>query len=177
MKKLATLLLFIFSFAAANAEEAVTVSSYQLNAGDKIQISVFGEDDLKVEIRLSDAGTISYPFLGEIRVRGLTIGQLEELVTNKLSGDYLVNPRVNVAITEYRKFFVYGEVKAPGGFVFEPGLTLEKAIALAGGFSPRASKSEAEVTREMNGEKTVQMFALDRPILPGDIVNIKESFF
>ncbi len=176
MKRLAAVLLFVMSF-MAHAEGALTVSSYQLNAGDEVRVSVFGEEDLSVESRLTDAGTISYPFLGEIRVKGLTVGQLEQLITRKLKGDYLINPRVNVTITEYRKFFVYGEVKEPGGFSFEPGLTLEKAVALAGGFSPRADKRQVEVTREIGGNKTIQRMRLDKPILPGDIVNVKESFF
>ena len=176
MKQLASVLLFLFSV-MAHAEGALTVSSYQLNAGDQVRINVFGEEDLSVESRLTDAGTISYPFLGEIRVRGLTVGQLEQLITKKLKGDYLINPRVNVTITEYRKFFVYGEVKDPGGFSFEPGLTLEKAVALAGGFSARANKREVEVTREVSGKKTSERMTLDKPILPGDIVNVRESFF
>ena len=74
------------------------------------------------------------PFLGEIEVRGKTVGELERIITEGLRGDYLISPRVNVTIKEYRKFFVRGEVNKPGGFSFEPGLTLEKAIALAGGF-------------------------------------------
>ena len=159
------------------AGKITSASVYQLNAGDQIKVSVFGEEDLSMEARLTDAGTISYPFLGEIRVRGLTVGQLETLVTKELKGDYLINPRVNVTITEYRKFFVYGEVKSPGGFAFEPGLTLEKAIALAGGFSPRASKRSVEVTREFNGRKFTDDMVLDKPVLPGDIVNVQESFF
>ncbi len=164
-------------FGAVRAEEGVTVSTYQLDAGDQIKISVFGEDDLNVKSRLTDAGTISYPFFGEVRVLGLTVGQLESLIIEKLKGDYLVNPRVNVIITEYRKFFVYGEVKDPGGFSFEPGLTLEKAVALAGGFSPRASKDSVEVTRERSGEKSTKRMELDKPVLPDDIINVRESFF
>ena len=172
----------ILLFGAVNATTGETskitsASIYQLNAGDQIKVSVFGEEDLSMEARLTDTGTISYPFLGEIRVRGLTVGQLEALVTKELEGDYLINPRVNVTITEYRKFFVYGEVKKPGGFAFEPGLTLEKAIALAGGFSPRASKRSVEVTREFNGKKFTDDMILDKPVLPGDIVNVQESFF
>ncbi len=177
-KILAALLWFSFALSgAARADDGVTVSSYRLNAGDIVSISVFGEEDLSVESRLTDAGTISYPFLGEIRVRGVTVGQLSSLIADRLRGDYLVNPRVSVTITEYRKFFVYGEVNSPGGFSFEPGLSLEKAVALAGGFTARASKRTVEVTREVEGKKKTEDMPLNKPVLPGDIVNVQESFF
>ncbi len=175
MKKI--LLLLLCSIFVFNKAIADTVSTYTLYAGDMIAVNVFGEEDLSVEARLSDAGTISYPFLGEIRARGLTVGQLAKLIGDRLRGDYLVNPRVNITIVEYRKFFVYGQVNKPGGFSFEPGLTLEKAVALAGGFSPRASKNSVDVTREIQGRKVTVKMLLDKPVLPGDIVNVKESFF
>src|SRR5690349_24559618 len=82
------------------------LSTYQLGSGDMITIRVLGEDDLKRErVRLSDAGTVSFPVLGEIRVKGLTVGALEEQITNGLKGRYLLNPRVTVSIEEYRNFF------------------------------------------------------------------------
>lgn len=176
MKK--NLLLAICSLLVFNTALAVpSASSYSLNVGDKIMVNVFGEENLSIESRLTDAGTISYPFLGEIHVRGLTVGQLETLIADRLRNGYLVNPRVNITIQEYRKFFVHGEVNRPGGFSFEPGLTLEKAVALAGGFSTRASKKLVEVTRETAGTKLVQKMSLNKAVLPGDIINVQESFF
>ena len=171
------LLVLFSSTAHAASSPSIALSSYTLNAGDLISVRVFEEDDLSIEARLTDAGTISYPFLGEVTVRDLTVGQLEQLITRGLRGDYLVNPRVNVTILEYRKFFVRGEVKKPGGFSFEPGLTLEKAIALAGGFSARANKKDIYVTRKANGLRQKQRLAIDSAIYPGDIINIEESFF
>ncbi|MGY0215753.1 polysaccharide biosynthesis/export family protein [Endozoicomonadaceae bacterium StTr2] len=172
---LATLLLVVA--ASAYAANPVSFSTYGLNSGDEIHITVFGEDDMDVTTRLTDAGTISYPFLGEIRVKGMTVGDLQKHLTNKLKPDYFVDPQVNVSITEYRKFFVSGEVKDPGGFSFEPGLTLEKAIALAGGFTQRADKKAIQVTREVNGRQVERTMKQDDAVLPGDIINIKESFF
>ncbi|WP_461536564.1 polysaccharide biosynthesis/export family protein [Spongorhabdus nitratireducens] len=171
---LATLLLIATSIHAA---DPVSFSTYGLSSGDEIHITVFGEDDMDVTTRLTDAGTISYPFLGEIRVKGMTVGELQKHLTNQLKPDYFVDPQVNVSITEYRKFFVSGEVKDPGGFSFEPGLTLEKAIALAGGFTQRADKKAIQVTREINGRQVERTMKQDDSVLPGDIINIKESFF
>ena len=162
---------------AVASGQSMSFSSYTLNAGDLISIKVFDEDDLHLEARLTDAGTISYPFLGEIQVRGRTVGELEQVITSGLKGDYLINPRVNVTIVEYRKFFVRGEVKKPGGFSFEPGLTLEKAIALAGGFSQRANKKDVKVTRQISGAKREESIAIDGAVYPGDIINVEESFF
>ncbi|WP_422466805.1 polysaccharide biosynthesis/export family protein [Endozoicomonas sp. ALC013] len=157
--------------------ELVSYSTYGLSSGDQISITVFGEEDMEVETRLTDAGTITYPFLGEIRVKGKTVGELQSFLTSELKGDYFIDPKVTVRITEYRKFFVSGEVKSPGGFSFEPGLTLEKAVALAGGFTQRAARKEVVVTREENGHLQERTMALNNSVLPGDIVNVKESFF
>ena len=159
------------------AAEPMSLSRYKLGAGDKIMISVFGEEEMEKELILTDAGSITYPFLGEFRVRGLTLGQLEKLVTDKLKDGYYIDPRVSVTMMEYRKFFVSGEVKEPGGFAFEPGLTLEKAVALAGGFTQRASKKEITVTREENGKAIERTLSLNDSVLPGDIITISESFF
>ncbi len=166
--------LFISTVQAA---ERMSFSRYALNSGDQIAVSVFGEDDMRVETRLTDAGTISYPFLGEVRVKGMTVGQLQKYLTTALKGDYFIDPKVSVAITEYRKFFVSGEVKSPGGFSFEPGLTLEKAIALSGGFTERASRKKIKVTREKDGRQAKRIMQLDESVLPGDIIKVEESFF
>lgn len=167
------------SSALETSNTVLSMSTYRLSVGDMISVTVFGEEDMSLEeARLTDAGTISLPFLGEIKVSGMTVGRLQDEVENKLRGDYLIEPNVTVRIIEYRKFFVHGEVRAPGGFSFEPGLTLEKAVALAGGFTERASKKELEVIREnIDGSTVTKNSALKERILPGDIINIKESFF
>lgn len=161
----------------ASADQLMSLSRYELGSGDKIGISVFGEDDMEKELILTDAGTVSYPFLGEFRVKGMTVGQLEKYITRQLKDGYFIDPRVSVSILEYRKFFVSGEVKSPGGFSFEPGLTLEKAVALAGGFTQRASKKDIMVTREESGRAVERELSLNESVLPGDIITINESFF
>jgi polysaccharide export outer membrane protein len=153
-------------------------TSYKLGSGDALSIRVFGEEDLSIEeIRLGGTGSFSYPFLGEIRVRGLTAIEVENLITRGLTGDYLIDPKVTVSIIEYRPFFVNGEVKNPGGYPFKPGLTLRKAIALAGGLTERASRNKFSVIRDDNPSRVPVRLKYESPIFPGDIVTIDESFF
>ena len=155
------------------------LSRYRLASGDVISIYVLGEDDLKREkMRLTDAGTIQYPVLGEIQVKGLTTGELEQKITTGLiKAQYLKHPRVTVNIDEYRPFFINGEVYKPGGYPYVPGLTVLKAVSLAGGFKDRASKSKIYVVRDGTPNEARQKVELDTPIYPGDVLTIEESFF
>ena len=154
------------------------LSSYKLGSGDTISIRVLGEEDLKRErVRLSDAGTISFPVLGEIRVKGMTVGALEEYVTKGLRGRYLLNPQVTISIDEYRNFFVNGAVEKPGGYQFSPGLTVRKAISIAGGFKERASREKINIIRDDDSTQTAKRVDLNAPVQPGDILTIEESFF
>ena len=153
-------------------------SSYRLGAGDVVNIRVFGEDDLsKEKIKLTDAGTVPYPVLGELRVLGMTVGDLERLITDGLKGRYLVNPRVSVQIDEYRPFYVNGMVEKPGGYPYQPGLTVRKAASLAGGFKERASSSKMYVIREGDSSHKPIKVDLNTEVGPGDILTIEESFF
>jgi polysaccharide biosynthesis/export protein VpsN len=153
-------------------------SSYKLGPGDLINILVLGEEDFSLRrIRVTDAGTISYPTAGEIYVLGSTTGQVERVIVESLLGRYLKNPRVSVNIEEYRPFYINGMVGRPGGYPFQPGLTVRKAVALAGGFLERASTSKIYIIREGDSDKGPQKTPLDAPVLPGDIVTIEESFF
>ena len=155
-----------------------SLSRYKLETGDVISITVYGEEDLKREkVRLTDAGTISYPVLGEIQVRGKTVGDLEKFITDGLRGTYLVNPRVAVTIDEYRPFFVNGQVSNNGSFPYQPGLTVRKAVAIAGGFRERASQSKITIVRDGDATHTPIQADLNTPIHPGDTITVGESFF
>ena len=155
-----------------------SISNYRLGSGDVISIQVLGEEDLKREkIRLSDAATISYPILGEIKLLGKTIAELETLIREGLSGRYLVNPQVTVTINEYRSYYINGQVEKPGGYQYIPGLTVRKAVSLAGGFRERASKEKIFVIRDDDDSKTPKRVGQDEPVYPGDVVTVEESFF
>lgn len=171
--------LLLLSFATGSfAQSPPQLSSYKLGSGDMISIRVLGEEDLKRErIRLSDAGTLSFPVLGELRVKGMTVGSLEETITRGLKGRYLLNPQVTVTIDEYRNFFVNGMVEKPGGYPFSPGLTVRKAISLAGGFRERAARDKINIIRDDDPSQTAKRVDLNAAVLPGDILTIEESFF
>ena len=154
------------------------LSAYRLAAGDVITIRVLGEDDLsKEKVKLTDAGTVSYPALGEIKVLGLTTGALERIVADGLRGRYLVDPKVSVQIEEYRPFYINGMVDKPGGYPFQPGLTIRKAASLAGGFKERASVNKIFIIRDGDPRQVPLKVDLNTAVFPGDIVTVEESFF
>ena len=175
---LLTLLSTLLFSTTAAAQGLGENSTYKLASGDIIRIHVFGEPDLSFEeIRLTDAGTFSYPFLGEVRARGKTANELARDLTAALQGDFLVDPRVSISVLEYREFFISGEVKQPGGYKYQPGLNLRRAIALAGGLTERASTNRITVVRDNEqGRKPVRV-TLDSPVMPGDTINIDQGFF
>ncbi|GJM05151.1 MAG: hypothetical protein DHS20C09_11420 [marine bacterium B5-7] len=154
-----------------------SLPDYVLGTGDTVRIQVYDEEDLYLESRVSDRGTISYPFLGELKVVGLTPGKLEKVITSKLKGDYLINPKVSIDILEYREFYVNGEVEEPGGFPFQPGVTVRKAISIAGGFKERASKEKINIIHDSDPSGKPKRVKLDDFINPGDIITVEESFF
>ena len=170
--------LMLMWVAPAPAQQGSAVSTYKLGAGDIISIRVFGEDDLSREkILITDAGTVPYPVLGELKILGRTVGELERQVTEGLRGRYLVNPRVSVTIDQYRPFFVNGQVASPGAYAYQPGLTVAKAISLAGGLKERASVNKMFVLREDDPTRTRAKVDMNAAVHPGDVLTIEESFF
>ncbi len=150
---------------------------YRLGAGDKIKIHVFGEEDMDVEVRLGASGDLRYPFLGKIHVAGMTMPELERKITTELSGRYLVDPQVRVSMEEFRPFYVNGKVQKPGGYPYQPGLTVRKGISLAGGFSEDADEHKVFLIRASDPERHASKVALNRRISPGDIIMVKQSYF
>lgn len=176
---LTVVVLLLFGPLSSAQEETSSVStpSYKLGPGDKILVKVYGEEDLSVSVILAETGSFNYPFLGEIKAEGLTVAELEQLITKGLKGPYLRNPEVTVLIEEFRPFYLNGEVERPGGYPYRPGLTLEKAITLAGGLTERASRRKIFVLRPGAEGKEKLAIKLDDPIYPGDIITVRRSFF
>ncbi|MAD47182.1 MAG: capsular biosynthesis protein [Oceanospirillaceae bacterium] len=173
------LLLGALLAAVVNAD----VGRYELGAGDQISISVYDEPDLSIEkVRIGPSGSISYPLLGEIQVAGLSPEEFESNLVAGLKGPYLVNPSVTVSVVEYRPFYVTGEVKKPGSYSFHPGLTIDKAISVAGGFTERASKSSIHVIHDdssdpRDADENKIAVKLSDVVKPGDVVTVEQSFF
>jgi polysaccharide export outer membrane protein len=153
------------------------IDDYQISADDQISIIVFNETDLGVnKVRVSGNGTISMPLLGQVAIEGHTVTEVEQKITTLLLDGYLKKPNVTVTITEYRPFYINGEVKKPGSYPYKKNLTIEKAVALAGGFTERASRSTISLVSEKN-KKLVKSVVLNDKINPGDVITISESFF
>lgn len=165
-------------FIAPSLLHANSDNNYRLAAGDVLSITVFAEPDLSFsEIKLTENGGFTYPFIGEIKAQGLTAIELEKTITQKLEGDYLVNPKVTVSVLQYRQFFITGEVKDPDGYPYQPGMTVRRAIALAGGLTERASERKMTVVREADKDKSPQYVDMEDFIMPGDTLTIDQGFF
>jgi len=156
----------------SNAEEA-----YRVAAGDSLNVVVFGESDLSfVGAKVGTTGNLSFPLTGEIYVEGLTVSQIEEKIENLLKAGYLKNPQVSVSIEEYRSIYIYGEVRRPGAYPYQKGLTIDKAVVLAGGLTARAADRKALIVHEEEPDKVIKTKE-NLFLSPGDMVTIEESFF
>jgi protein involved in polysaccharide export with SLBB domain len=150
---------------------------YLLKQGDEIAIQVFDEPDLTLDTVVGASGSINYSYLGDIRVAGKSPVQLERHISALLKNGYLVNPSVNVRVLQYRAFYMNGEVRSPGSYPYEPGLTLDRAIALAGGLTERASTRKIFVSKEGAAPSDEMRVPLNFRVQPGDTITIKEGFF
>jgi polysaccharide export outer membrane protein len=154
------------------------LSTYRLGSGDVLSVRIFGEPELSsTGMRLTDSGTVFLPTIGELKVGGLTLGEIEKLVADRLRGRILINPRVSVSVDQYRPFFINGMVKSPGAYPYQPGLTVRKATSLSGGLQERASLRKIFVIRADDPKQSSVRIDIDTRIFPGDIVTIEESFF
>jgi len=176
-EKIKFLIAVVVLFAVSPGHAQTVSDQYVLQAGDRIFIQVFDEPDLTMETSIGQSGSINYSYLGTIAVAGQSASQLTETLTSKLRDGYLRNPSVNVTVQQYRSFFVDGEVRSPGSYGYEPGLTLAKAVSLAGGMTDRASRKKIFLTREVDGDKKSYRVEMTQPIEPGDIITINEGFF
>ena len=172
-------LLFLSSCASAVSKLPLLASgsgtAYLLGPGDVLQITVFGEADLTGSYRVSDTGTLAMPLVGPISAQGLTLEQFQRQLVRRLDSSAVKSPNVTLQVSEYRPFFILGEVKNPGSYAYVPDMTVLTAVAIAGGFTFRAAQDEVSVTRRVAGAPPRESRALrDARILPGDVVFVFE---
>ncbi|HUO93165.1 MAG TPA: polysaccharide biosynthesis/export family protein [Rhizomicrobium sp.] len=152
-------------------------SAYRLDTGDKVKVTVYGEDDLSGEFDVDGSGFVRLPLIGQVRAAGLSLREFENAVEAKLAAGYLVNPKVSVEVTNYRPFTILGEVNKPGEYPYENGMTVLNAVALGGGYTYRADKDEVYIRRK-GSQMEVKLPADDRTaVYPGDTVRVDERIF
>lgn len=168
---LATALAFILATAPARAQ-----GQYKLGPGDKVRVTVFGEEELSGEFEVDGAGSLSLKAIGRMQVGGLSLPEVEQMIAAKYkSSGYLRNPRVSAEVVNRRPFFILGEVEKRGSYPYVNGMTVAQAVAIAGGYTYRASKSRITVQRF--GRSTQERVTEDEPIFPGDTIRVPERFF
>jgi polysaccharide export outer membrane protein len=159
----------------ASAQQAPV---YRLSPGDKVKVTVFNEPDLTGEFQVNDSGNVALPLAGEVSAAGQTIAEFKNNVIRTLRGRYVKNPRVAIEMVNYRPFNVIGEVRNAGQYPYRPGLTVQDAVAMAGGYTYRANTRLLYVRRaDSSGESTVQMDGGSATVSPGDNIRVPERYF
>lgn len=164
--------------AADAAAPSQNNSDYRLGADDKVHIIVYGEDRLTGDYNVTSNGVVSFPLIGNVNAAGRTLGDVQDEIRNRLAAGYLKDPRVAIEVGTFRSFYVLGEVNKPGEYPYRTNLTLDQAVATAGGYSYRANRKKVLLRHTGNAEETVTPQKSDSiTLMPGDTVRITERFF
>jgi polysaccharide biosynthesis/export protein len=151
--------------------------AYRLDAGDRLRIVVYGQEGLINSYSVDAAGIVTLPLIGSVPARGSTPAELAAAITSRLQNGFIREPYVAVEIEAYRPFFILGEVAAPGQYPYVPNMTAEAAVAIAGGFTPRAKRNVVFITRSNQMGQTRIVASPNAPLSPGDTVTIGERWF
>ncbi|MDB5609673.1 MAG: polysaccharide export protein [Bradyrhizobium sp.] len=162
---------------AAAPMPAAYDGAYRLDAGDKLRVVVFGQEGLTNTYAIDAAGSITMPLIGSVPARGRTPAGLAAEITGRLRSGYIRDPSVAVEIDSYRPFFILGEVAAPGQYPYVPNMSVESAVAIAGGFSPRARRDQVTLTHTDGSGSMRVVVPLGTPLSPGDTVLVGERWF
>ena len=162
---------------APKAFHEATIQPYRLDAGDRLRITVFEQTGLTNTYSVDQAGYVAFPLIGSVPARGRTIQELESVIAAKLRQGYLREPDVSIEVDRYRSIFVMGEVGQAGQYSYVAGMTVQNALAVAGGFSPRANQANVDVTRKINGDIMTGRVSISDPILAGDTIYVRERLF
>jgi polysaccharide biosynthesis/export protein len=150
---------------------------YTLDSGDRLRIVVFGQDGLTNSYAVDASGHIAMPLIGSVSARGETTDELSSRIGDKLRQGFIREPHVAVEVESYRPFFILGEVTQPGQYPYVANMTAETAVAIAGGFAPRAFRQTVIVNRFVNGQRVRMTVPVTYPLRPGDTVNVQERWF
>jgi len=156
---------------------AITDDNYRLGTGDKMKITVYGEEDLSGEFLVDGSGQVQFPLIGQVSAGGLTLHEFVTELTTQLGSKYLRSPKVSVQIENYRPFYIIGEVNKPGEYPFENSLNALGAVALAGGYTYRANDHDVYIRRAGSNQEQVLPANGSTKIYPGDVVRIAERIF
>jgi protein involved in polysaccharide export with SLBB domain len=160
-----------------NEQNSNGAATYQLSAGDRVLITVFGHADLSGEFEINGAGVISMPLISDVDAAGLTANELEAAIVDALKPDYLRNPIVSAEVVTFRPIYIIGEVLNPGSYPYTNGMSVINAVAVAGGFSYRAKKTKLVIQRDDGNQSIEIKVDLDTVVLPGDVIEVPERFF
>jgi polysaccharide export outer membrane protein len=156
---------------------AVYDASYHLDAGDRLRVVVYGQEGLTNTYAIDAGGSITMPLIGSVAARGRTPAGLAAAIAARLRGGFIRDPSVAVEIEAYRPFFILGEVAAPGQYPYVPNMTVESAVAIAGGFSPRARRDQVTVTHTDASGTGRYVVPPGTSLSPGDTVLVGERWF
>lgn len=176
-------LTFVFSLflglAAGNGALAQTagLEDYRLGPGDRLKVTIFGHPQESGEFEVDGSGNLAYPLLGRVPARGKTLPALQEFIRVELDKKFIVDPRVSIEVLNYRPFYIYGEVNRAGSYPFVSGLTIRRAVAIAGGFTRRARREPVVLIREREVGVEKLDSEIDIPVLPGDIIEVRRRLF
>jgi polysaccharide biosynthesis/export protein len=151
--------------------------AYALDSGDRLRVVVFGQEGLTNSYAVDTAGNITLPLIGPVRARGHTTTEVSAALVERLRDGFLREPHVAVEVEAYRPFFILGEVTFPGQYPYVANMTVETAVAIAGGFSPRAFRRTVDVSRPVKGLVVRETVPIATPIRPGDTVVVSERWF
>jgi len=152
-------------------------SPYRLDSGDRLRVTVFGQSNLSRSYSVDGSGFISMPLIGAVKARRATTFELERRIATALKRKYVKDPKVTVEVETNRPFFILGEVDNAGQFPYVAGMTVETAVAIAGGYTPRAKKRNFQIARQINGSTMIRTVPPNAIVQPGDTITVKERFF
>lgn len=162
---------------AAPQSQTQVTSAYLLGSADRLRVTVFGHPDLSGEFEVDGTGAISLPLIGQVKAEGLSSAMLEKTISTTLAEGYILNPRVSVEVINYRPFYILGEVGTPGEYPYTNGLTVQNAVAAAGGFTYRANKKVVFIKSIDSDREIAYDLTPSTVVKPGDTLRIGERIF